>query len=60
MVIKGILVSALAPFENHIANGGEKLLAMRLQLKKKTRWTYIFQVRCSAMFFSANFSSEFS
>lgn len=25
MEIKGILVSLLAPFEDHIANGGEKI-----------------------------------
>lgn len=24
MIIKGILVTLIAPFENHIANGGDK------------------------------------
>ena len=35
MEIKGILVSALAPFENHIANGGEKLLGNASSIKKR-------------------------
>ncbi|HHU95726.1 MAG: type I-PGING CRISPR-associated protein Cas7/Csp1 [Bacteroidota bacterium] len=35
MVIKGILVSALAPFENHIANGGEKLLGNASSIKRR-------------------------
>jgi len=35
MEIKSILVSALAPFENHIANGGEKLLGNASSIKKR-------------------------
>lgn len=35
MEIKGILVSALAPFENHIANGGEKLLGNAGSIKRR-------------------------
>lgn len=35
MVIKGILVSVLAPFENHIANGGEKLLGNASSIKRR-------------------------
>jgi len=35
MEIKGILVSALAPFENHIANGGEKLLGNASSIKRR-------------------------
>lgn len=35
MNIKGILVSALAPFENHIANGGEKLLGNASSIKRR-------------------------
>lgn len=35
MKIKGILVTALAPFENHIANGGEKLLANASSIKRR-------------------------
>ncbi len=35
MKIKGILVSALAPFENHIANGGEKLLGNASSIKRR-------------------------
>ena len=34
MEIKGILVTALAPFENHIANGGEKLLGNASSIKR--------------------------
>jgi len=34
MEIKGILVSILAPLENHIANGGEKLLGNASSIKK--------------------------
>ena len=34
MEIKGILVSTLAPFENHIANGGEKLLGGNSKLPR--------------------------
>lgn len=34
MKIKGILVSLLAPFENHIANGGEKLLGNASSIKR--------------------------
>lgn len=33
--IKGILVSTLAPFENHIANGGEKLLGNAGSIKRR-------------------------
>jgi CRISPR-associated protein Cst2 len=33
--IKGILISALAPFENHIANGGEKLLGNASSIKRR-------------------------
>lgn len=35
MEIKGILVSILAPFENHIANGGEKLLGNASSIKRR-------------------------
>lgn len=35
MVIKSILVSSLAPFENHIANGGEKLLGNASSIKRR-------------------------
>lgn len=35
MKIKGILVSSLAPFENHIANGGEKLLGNASSIKRR-------------------------
>lgn len=35
MEIKGILVSTLAPFENHIANGGEKLLGNAGSIKRR-------------------------
>ena len=35
MNIKGILVTALAPFENHIANGGEKLLGNASSIKRR-------------------------
>lgn len=35
MKIKGILVTALAPFENHIANGGEKLLGNASSIKRR-------------------------
>lgn len=35
MEIKGILVSCIAPFENHIANGGEKLLGNASSIKKR-------------------------
>ncbi len=35
MTIKGILVTALAPFENHIANGGEKLLGNASSIKRR-------------------------
>ncbi len=35
MKIKGILVSILAPFENHIANGGEKLLGNASSIKRR-------------------------
>jgi|SRR5690606_1645409 len=35
MEIKGILVSALSPFENHIANGGEKLLGNASSIKRR-------------------------
>lgn len=35
MVIKGILVSLVAPFENHIANGGEKLLGNASSIKRR-------------------------
>lgn len=35
MIIKGILVSVLAPFENHIANGGEKLLGNASSIKRR-------------------------
>lgn len=35
MDIKGILVTALAPFENHIANGGEKLLGNASSIKRR-------------------------
>jgi CRISPR-associated protein Cst2 len=35
MGIKGILVSLLAPMENHIANGGEKLLGNASSIKRR-------------------------
>jgi CRISPR-associated protein Cst2 len=35
MEIKGILVTELAPFENHIANGGEKLLGNASSIKRR-------------------------
>ncbi len=35
MEIKGILVTALAPFENHIANGGEKILGNASSIKRR-------------------------
>jgi len=35
MNIKGILISVLAPFENHIANGGEKLLGNASSIKRR-------------------------
>ncbi|WP_295358600.1 DevR family CRISPR-associated autoregulator [uncultured Prevotella sp.] len=35
MEIKGILVSLLAPFEDHIANGGEKLLGNASSIKRR-------------------------
>jgi len=35
MEIKGIFVTALAPFENHIANGGEKLLGNASSIKRR-------------------------
>lgn len=35
MDIKGILVTSLAPFENHIANGGEKLLGNASSIKRR-------------------------
>lgn len=35
MDIKGILVSVLAPFEDHIANGGEKLLGNASSIKRR-------------------------
>lgn len=35
MKIKGILVSVLAPFEDHIANGGEKLLGNASSIKRR-------------------------
>ncbi|RNC64142.1 type I-PGING CRISPR-associated protein Cas7/Csp1 [Proteiniphilum sp. X52] len=35
MEIKGILVTTLAPFENHIANGGEKLLGNASSIKRR-------------------------
>lgn len=35
MIIKGILVTLLAPMENHIANGGEKLLGNASSIKRR-------------------------
>lgn len=35
MAIKGILVTLLAPMENHIANGGEKLLGNASSIKRR-------------------------
>jgi CRISPR-associated protein Cst2 len=35
MEIKGILISSLAVFENHIANGGEKLLGNASSIKRR-------------------------
>lgn len=35
MIIKGILVTMLAPFENHIANGGEKILGNASSIKRR-------------------------
>ena len=33
--IKGILVSVVAPMQNHIANGGEKLLGNASSIKRR-------------------------
>ena len=35
MEIKGILITMLAPMENHIANGGEKLLGNASSIKRR-------------------------
>ena len=35
MEITGIFVTSLAPFENHIANGGEKLLGNASSIKRR-------------------------
>jgi len=35
MIIKGILISSVAVFENHIANGGEKLLGNASSIKRR-------------------------
>lgn len=35
MLIKGILITLLAPMENHIANGGEKLLGNASSVKRR-------------------------
>ncbi|PSR02138.1 MAG: type I-PGING CRISPR-associated protein Cas7/Csp1 [Bacteroidetes bacterium SW_11_45_7] len=35
MEIQGILITALAPFENHMANGGEKLLGNASSIKRR-------------------------
>ena len=35
MIIKGILVTLIAPFENPIANGGDKLLGNMPTIKKR-------------------------
>ncbi len=35
MEIKGILVTSLVPFENHMANGGEKLLGNASSIKRR-------------------------
>ena len=35
MEIKGILVSVLAPFEDHMANCGEKLFANASSIKRR-------------------------
>lgn len=35
MEIKGILISSLVPFENHMANGGEKLLGNASSIKRR-------------------------
>ncbi|MDP1764286.1 MAG: type I-PGING CRISPR-associated protein Cas7/Csp1 [Sediminibacterium sp.] len=35
MIIKGILVTLLAPMKNHIANGGEKLLGNASSIKRR-------------------------
>lgn len=35
MIIKGILITMLAPMENHIANGGEKLLGNASSIKRR-------------------------
>lgn len=35
MTIKGILITMLAPMENHIANGGEKLLGNASSIKRR-------------------------
>lgn len=42
MVIKGILVSSLAPFENHMANNGEKLLGNASSIKRRPRWMCLY------------------
>ncbi len=36
MEVKGILISIVAPFENHIANGGEKLLGNASSIKRRS------------------------
>ena len=35
MEIKGILITSLVPFENHVANGGEKLLGNASSIKRR-------------------------
>lgn len=52
--IKGILVSAIAPMENHIANGGEKLLGNASSIKRRNDGkVYISGQMQRHVFFSA-------
>lgn len=52
MTIKGILVTLIAPFENHIANGGDKLLGNMPTIKSVLMTEHISLDRCSVILFS--------
>lgn len=52
MKIKGILVTLIAPFENHIANGGDKLLGNMPTIKNVLMKERISLDRCNAILFS--------
>ena len=52
MKIKGILVTLIAPFENHIANGGDKLLGNMPTIKKRLDERAYSLDRCSVILFS--------